>query len=322
MASPRALSLLAPASLAAACAVASDVDIRSSELSGPTQDLFGVWSAGVHDVWVVGAAGTILHFDGAWSAETSPTTQDLRAIWAEGDGQAWAVGAAGTILRREGATWAVSSSPTTSDLGGVWASGIDDAWAAGEGGLILHWDGSSWSIAFDRMAGDFLGVWGAAAADVWVVGAGREPDTDYASLLMHWDGSAWTESYVCNPEGSRFASGGWVAVLDDVWGAPGGSLWSSGRCGPGASFIPFGFVASDTGAGWGEAPGLVGSPLREHRPLHAIWASSASDVWAASAAESTASGDPTMLHFDGTSWTPSPQVITVGIHDLGGTVWN
>jgi hypothetical protein len=293
--------------------------LRSFAIASPppvvTADLFGVWSVGPSEVYAVGAGGTLLRYTGSWSAELSPTTRDLRAVWAPAPGQAFAVGAGGTLLRRTGNSWSASPSPTTEDLYGVWGSGPSDVWAAGNAGLILHFDGSTWTVSHNRMAGSFLGVWGSGARDVWVVGSGREPDNDYAALLLHWDGTSWTESYLCNPEGTRYASGGWIASLTDVWGGPGGTVWAAGRCQSGASFIPFGYVAQkDAGGAWADTPGFgFGKPLGEQRPLQTIWSSSGSDVWAASA------GTATMLHFDGTSWTPSADSSTAGIYDLGGT---
>lgn len=287
-----------------------------------TADLFGVYSAGVQDVWTVGAAGTILHYDGAWHVETSPTSVDLRSVWAATGGHAWAVGAGGTILHRNGSGWALAASPTTENLWGVWGSSSSDVWAAGDAGLILHFDGTSWTVSHNRMAGSLRAVWGSGPGDVWVVGSGREPDGDYAALTLHWNGSMWSESYLCNPEGTRFASGGWVAGLSDVWGQPGATRWAAGQCQSGASFIPYGFVAQNSGTGWSDTPGFgFGEPLGKYRPLQTIWSSSDSDVWAASAVETVAgtTSPPTMLHFDGNSWTPSPQSITAGIRDLGGT---
>lgn len=301
-------------------------DTRRFVLAAPppvvTADLLGVWSVSASDVFAVGAAGTILRYSGAWAAEPSPTTQTLRAVWAAGGGHAFAVGDGGTILRRDGTTWTAVASPTSVDLQGVWGSSPSDVWAVG-GSLILHWNGTSFSIAHDRMAGALRGVFGIAASDVWVIGSGKEPDGDYAALLLHWNGTGWSESYVCNPEGTRFASGGWIASLTDIWGLRDGALWAAGLCQSGASFKPFGYIAhKDSGGSWGDVPGFgFGLPLSEFRPLRTVWASSASDVWAASASETVTgtSNLPTMLHFDGTSWTPSPQPITVGIYDLGGT---
>ena len=287
-----------------------------------TADLYGVWSVSESDVFVVGAGGTILRYGGAWSAETSPTTQTLHAVWATGGGQAFAVGAGGTILHRDGATWSAIASPTTVDLTGVWGSSSSDVWAVG-GSLILHWNGTSFTVAHDRMAGALRGISGIAADDIWVTGSGREPDEDYAALLLHWDGTSWSESYVCNPEGTRFASGGWIASLTDIWGLRGGAFFAAGVCQSGASFIPYGYLAQKaSGGAWGDTPGFgFGLSLGKFRPLRTIWASSPSDVWAASVSETVTGTSelPTMLHFDGAGWTPSPQAITVGIIDLGGT---
>lgn len=287
-----------------------------------TADLFGVYSVSETDVWAVGAAGTIAHYGGSWSTETSPTSQELRAVWAAPGGQAFAVGGGGVILRRSSNTWTAMKSPTTETLYGVWGSAANAVWAVGNNGLILRYDGASWTIAHNRMAGTLRGVWGSGKSDVWAVGSGKEPDGDYAALLLHWDGTRWTESYVCNPEGTRFASGGWVATLTDVFGV-GGSIYAAGQCQSGASFIPYGYVAQKDGGGaWHDTPGFgFGLPEGKFRPLQTIWGSSTSDVWAASASEMVggASSPPTMLHWNGSSWTASTQAITVGIADLGGT---
>lgn len=301
-------------------------EIRRFRIAVPppavTADLYGVWSVSPSEAFMVGAGGTILRYGGAFTAETSPTPQTLYAVWATAGGQAFAVGAGGTILHRDGATWSAIASPTTVDLTGVWGSSSGDVWAVG-GSLILHWNGTSFTIAYDRMAGALRGISGSAASDVWVTGSGREPDDDYAALLLHWDGTSWSESYVCNPEGTRFASGGWIASLTDIWGLAGGAFFAVGGCQSGASFIPYGYVAQKaSGGAWGDTPGFgFGLPLGKFRPLRTIWASSPSDVWAASASETVtgATEPPTMLHFDGTAWSPSPQSITVGILDLGGT---
>ena len=289
--------------------------------SGPpvtSKDLLGVWSVSATNVWAVGADGTILHYDGTWTADLSPTTQRLESVWAAGDGTAWAVGSAGTIVRRSGGSWAASASSITTDLRGVWASGSNDAWAVGDLGRILHWNGAAWSVHHDRLAGTLHAVWGSGPSDVWVVGAGREPDNDYAALILHWDGTSWSESYVCNPEGTRFAAGGYVAVLDDVWGVAGGGPWAAGSCHPGGGFVPRAFVVRRDGGTWIEPPGPP-SEIAEFRPLGAIWGSSASDVWVASFNLADAVHVPTMMHFNGVGWTASSQAITVGIHDLGGT---
>jgi hypothetical protein len=282
-----------------------------------TADLFAVASVAADDVYVAGATGTLLHYDGTWAAETSPTTNDLSSIWATSGGRAWAVGAAGTILRRDTAGWHTVASPTSNDLNGVWAAADDDAWAVGSKD-VLHWDGAAWTLAY-ASPHRLNAVWGRAANDVWAVGSGHEPDGDYASILLHWDGSTWTESFLCNPEGTRFASGGWNSTLVDVMGAADGSLWSTGSCGPGAAQMAIGYVADTRSGSWGEATDA--EPYADYHHLRTIWASSRTDVWAASSNSypQPDDGPPTILHFDGTTWTPSSDASTVDVFDLSGT---
>jgi hypothetical protein len=46
-----------------------------------SEDLYGIAGFGPRDVYAVGAAGTILHYDGvAWTQIVSPTTVTLRAV--------------------------------------------------------------------------------------------------------------------------------------------------------------------------------------------------------------------------------------------------
>jgi hypothetical protein len=286
-----------------------------------TGTLNGVWSAGVNDVWAVGNGGTIAHFDGSWHAEPSPTTAALYDVWVTYEnGTVWAVGEDGTIARRHGGAWSIIPSATPNDLFGVWGTAGDDVWAVGVNGIIEHWNGSEWTVSHDRGAGVLEAVSGSSSTDVWAVGGGTEPDGDRASLLLHWDGGCWTEFFVCNPEGNRFAAGGWVATLHDVWVLADAKGWAAGDCFPGGGFVPSGAVFQRTGAvDWIEAPGL-GHDLLDFRPLASVFATGANDVWAASYGESDFAGHvPTMIHFDGAVWTASSQPSTTGIHDLGGT---
>ena len=293
-----------------------------------TAELFGVDSVGPNDVWAVGAQGTILHYDGCWRVEYSPTTAALTSVWASPGGTVWAVGAEGTILRREAGIWSTVPAPDNFSFTGVWGAADNDVWAVTaqtfvepgrRPGVILHWDGAAWSVAFEFVEfNGFSSVWGSAPNDVWAVGGGFEPDGDYASPVLHWDGTTWTTAYTCNPQGSREASGGFVSRLVDVRGVAGGSVWSVGVCY--AGFEPTGFVARGLAD-----QRLIGglAPLAEHRFLDAVWASSDSDVWAASATDGEFQGIfPTMLHFDGAAWTESSDLDTMGIRDLDGTSAN
>ncbi len=62
--------------------------------------LNAVWAAGPTDVWIVGDAGTILHWDGTrFTREDSNVTASLSAVWGAA-GVVWVAGSEATLLRR------------------------------------------------------------------------------------------------------------------------------------------------------------------------------------------------------------------------------
>jgi len=62
--------------------------------------LLAARGGGRGDIFAVGSAGAIVHFNGsAWSAMTSGTTQTLLGVWGSGPGNVFAVGRGGTILQ-------------------------------------------------------------------------------------------------------------------------------------------------------------------------------------------------------------------------------
>jgi len=61
-------------------------------------DLIAVHAVAANQVWAAGTAGAIMHWDGtSWTSQASGTTMTLAGVWSAG-GSAWAVGQAGTIL--------------------------------------------------------------------------------------------------------------------------------------------------------------------------------------------------------------------------------
>jgi hypothetical protein len=66
-----------------------------------TYMLRGVGGTGSSDAWIVGNAGTILHWDGtSWTTVPSGTPNDLYAV-SGALGAIRALGADGTVLRRQ-----------------------------------------------------------------------------------------------------------------------------------------------------------------------------------------------------------------------------
>ncbi len=74
-----------------------------------------------------------------------PQGNTLQDVWANSGSDVFAVGFAGTILHYDGSAWSEMSSGTTRRLYGMWGSSGSDVFAVGEAGTILHYDGSAWS---------------------------------------------------------------------------------------------------------------------------------------------------------------------------------
>ena len=145
--------------------------------------LLGVWGSSATDVWAVGDAGTIVHWDGSGYSIVQKG-YGLRSVWGIAANDVWAVGYSGTILHWDGSAWSSVPGGGTIWLQRVWGVAANDAWAVGYGGTILHWDGSAWSSVASGTTSNLYGVWGSGAADVWAVGA--------SGTILHWDGSAWS----------------------------------------------------------------------------------------------------------------------------------
>lgn len=100
--------------------------------------LRGLWGAAPGDVWAVGDAGTVLHWDGiAWQPVTTATLATLRAVWGRDATTVYAAGSGGTILRWNGVSWTSEDSGTGNTLVSLWGT-AQDVYALGTSGTILH----------------------------------------------------------------------------------------------------------------------------------------------------------------------------------------
>jgi hypothetical protein len=113
--------------------------------SGTTADLFGIAELDYTNLYVVGAAGTILKSSDAgltWSAKPSGTTATLRAVSiskASSD-HVIAAGLGGTVLRSTdaGESWCLLDAGTTNDLFGAEAVNDTEYLVGGAQGLLLR----------------------------------------------------------------------------------------------------------------------------------------------------------------------------------------
>ena len=106
---------------------------------GSQPALYKSWGVSASDLWIVGAQGTLLRWNGmAWSVLAKGSMNDLHGVWGSSSTDVWAVGDGGTILHWNGSAWAQVASPTPIALYAVWGSGPSDVWTVGEGGTILN----------------------------------------------------------------------------------------------------------------------------------------------------------------------------------------
>jgi hypothetical protein len=145
-----------------------------------------VWNTSPADVFAVGDAGMIAHYDGTnWNQQTSGTTKQLSGVWGVGPaGAVFAVGAAGTIMFYDGSTWSSQTSGTTQPLYAVWGTSANDVFAVGGAGTVLHFDGTAWTAQNSGTTQSLYGIWGSAGNSVFAVGD--------ASTILHYDGTNWT----------------------------------------------------------------------------------------------------------------------------------
>lgn len=177
----------------------------------PLARLRDIWGSSNLDVFAVGDAGTILHYDGsAWSEMLSGTASDLRCLWGTSSYDVFAAGSEGTVLHYDGSTWERISYNPSWDLSGVWGTSKSDVYCvgvdgtSGHEGTAFHYDGSSWRIVAnaDRR---LWNVWGSSSTEVFAVGdSGR---------MLHYDGVAWSTSRT----GPVWAGGIWGSSSHDVF---------------------------------------------------------------------------------------------------------
>jgi photosystem II stability/assembly factor-like uncharacterized protein len=109
--------------------------------SNSTNALNAVWGRNASNVYAVGDAGTLLHYDGnAWTARVA-SAFDLHGIAGGGAIEIFCVGDSGTLLRSvDGGLTFTQETPqlTSNSLNAVWESPLGDVYAVGAAGTILH----------------------------------------------------------------------------------------------------------------------------------------------------------------------------------------
>ncbi len=275
--------------------------------------LASVWGSGPKDVWAVGTAGTVIHWNGSeWSSTPASTTQSLYAVWGSGPNDVWIVSSPHVIFRGGGfvngtASWSpvtpVADYATVSGSRGkliqtIWGTSASDVWIGGMS--FVNKSGqpqeSRWrSVTVDGGAGwtpvsncpktgtcpSVTAMWGSGPEDIWAVGP--------AGVTLHTHGIDAGDGGV--PDWTAFDSQS-TAALQAVWGSGPGDVWTVGTKGAIRHWAA-------GAARWS----IVESPTTED--LNSLWGSGPEDIWAV--------GDHgTLLHYDGTSWEKATAAFPLG----------
>ncbi len=259
--------------------------------SGTTHDLLSIWGSGADDIFAVGAAGTILHFNGAsWLPMTVPagsSSRELRSVWGSSDLGVLVVGSSGTILHYDGLAWReLSALPPTATIGfnAVCFHG-DRAVAAGTSAdpdvsSLFAFDGLTWRSMADQGAPlgvTINGLWSDGEQELIAVGSGA------ASIHRH-DGQRWLPMIL--PSSVE------VGTLQAVWGPGPESVYAVGRQG----VSDRGVILHFNGAYWSA---MHTPDLTTERRYTAIWGSGAEEIFVVAAGLTAGS---VIRQSDGTSW--------------------
>ena len=285
------------------------------------------WQSG-NEIFAVGNAGAISHFDGSvWTIMDSGTSENLFGVWGSSVNNVFAVGNNGTILQYNGTTWTPMTSNTAVPLYGIWGSAGNNVYAVGQSGTIVYYNGSIWTVMSTPSTAPILrGVWGTSGgADVYAVGS--------SGTIWHYTAlNGWQEE--TSPTGN---------ALNGIWGTSNTDLYAAGSGGIilqytiGAGWQPMTpvpstsvtlykiwgvgtdiFVVGSSGSIWRKATGVDWEAMTSGttNTLSSISGSAANDI-------SVVGYNGIVLQYDGNignTWSSlSSNVASVGLEDIYGS---
>lgn len=272
----------------------------------------GVWGSSATNVYMVGAAGSIAHWDGAsLKLEPNVTSNTLNAIWGAGPDNVWVASTPGVILRRTATGWA-KTLPAETNAFRLHAVMLRSAWGPADGSTVFLggdrltatdgddpaiqlWTSSTSKVAWTGASQipffTVQGVWGTSATDYWAVG-----------YIFQTGVIAYHVIPSSNPKALDWISTDLqtTATMNAVWGSGPNDVWTVGQGGTIRHHV------GGPSARWE----IVASPTNQD--LRAVWGTGPSDAWAA--------GDGgTLLHWNGTKWRRLVASFPVGTNpDLYG----
>lgn len=157
-----------------------------------TRDIHGVWTYEEDNVWLTGAGGVVIHYDGKkWNLADVKGPYYKEKGWQDlwghvtpgGDAELWSCGQDGAILLHTAEEWVDASAWPEADIHDVIGFGSGDALALGDSGFLARWDGSAWTTL---ESGTDRDLHGATVVDGAAIVAGED------GTLLQVDGAIVT----------------------------------------------------------------------------------------------------------------------------------
>ncbi len=118
----------------------------------------GLWASPDGSVWMVGQDGLIRRWTAQGLEIMDVPGRTLHAISGAGPDDVWAVGEAGRVAHWDGQRWFDYLPVTRRHLRAVHAAGAGAVWAAGDAGAVTAWDGARWTVRTEIDHVDLFGV--------------------------------------------------------------------------------------------------------------------------------------------------------------------
>jgi hypothetical protein len=325
------------------------VSVSALVLALGVTNLFSVHMLpGGSDGWAVGDGGTTDNIrwsgnwpTGAWSKGPTPNllpgsgaTQVLRAVSLSSPTFGWIVASGGQIFRWDGAGWNSETTPVPGiDMLSVYAMNGNDAWAVGAhgaGGLgtIIRWNGASWTgpMVAPTTGVDYRSIKMVSSTDGWI--AGTLDPTSLEGTLLRWNGVAWSlaRSWVTVDLNGLFmlpggAMGAAVGDAETIIHCYGGE-WSAQTSPTYFNLYDVYLIASNDGWSVGYGGNIFRwngqswhhyETLPSGADLWGLFIRTTSDAWAVGAPALQNGAPPTILRWNGISWTVvSPPGVALG----------
>jgi len=265
---------------------------------GTGDQILAVWGSSETDVWGVGDAGLIVHYNGAasnmWETPNyDPSGVALRDIWGASANNVYVVGdfdpgtGNGKVLNYNGTSWTDISDGShglwpSGNVLGVWGSSATDVFIVCDNGEIWQRSGGSWSLNWTLTGGPPLtAIWGSSATNVYA--------TDCAGNIFFYNGGSWSTNSLTSI----------TTCFNTIWGDSANDIYAGGFAGA---------IAHYNGTAWNNQITGLGVTIS----VNGIWGNSGTNVFAVGSTG-------TILNYDGTGWASMVSNTTENIIDVWGS---